>query len=177
MSRKAAASAIHLIRTGITAKSSHQFGNFTPPFPFFHSNLHNFGRRCSPKPRIDLSSINDVDDAICLFREMVKMRPQPSVLVYTKLLSVIAKMNHHPVALSVFDKMRRMYVPIDQYTFNIAINCYCLLNRVDLGLAILGIILKSGYEPNVTTFSTLIKGLFLDHKVTEALKLFKKNWY
>ncbi|KAL8482832.1 hypothetical protein ACS0TY_025753 [Phlomoides rotata] len=84
MSRKAAASAIELIRTRIAAKPSHEFGTFTHPFSFFRSNLHNLGpqgRIGSPKPKIDFSNINDVDDAICLFREMRRMRPQPSVLV------------------------------------------------------------------------------------------------
>ncbi|KAL8479324.1 hypothetical protein ACS0TY_026260 [Phlomoides rotata] len=63
MSGKAATSAIRLIRTEITAKSSHRFGNFTPPFLFFCSKFHDFGhkdRRRSPIPAIDFSSINDI---------------------------------------------------------------------------------------------------------------------
>ncbi|KAL8485300.1 hypothetical protein ACS0TY_027563 [Phlomoides rotata] len=83
------------------------------------------------------------DDAICLFREIVRMRPQHSISLYNKLLSTIVKMKHLSVALSVFDEMRRKSAP-------------------------------SGYEPNVTTFTTLIKGHFLDDKVAEAEKLFKK---
>ncbi|KAL0377018.1 UNVERIFIED_CONTAM: hypothetical protein Scaly_0819400 [Sesamum calycinum] len=47
-------------------------------------------------------------------------------------------------------------------------------NKLDFGFAILGSFFKRGYEPNVTTFTTLIKGLFLDDKVIEAEKLFKK---
>ncbi|KAL8479331.1 hypothetical protein ACS0TY_026267 [Phlomoides rotata] len=49
------------------------------------------------------------------------------------------------------------------------------LNSIDfLGLSILGIIFKSGCKPDATTFSTLIKGQFLDCKVPEAQKLFIK---
>ncbi|KAL8479330.1 hypothetical protein ACS0TY_026266 [Phlomoides rotata] len=177
MRRNAATSAIQLIRRGIWAKCCHEFGNSIHPFSFFISSLHISGhkdRRSSPKPRIDLSSINDADDAICLFRKIIRMRPHPSVTVYNKLFGIIVRMKHYSVALSVFDEMRQTGAPVNEYTFNIAINCYCLLNRLDLGLAILGIILKSVYKPDATTFGTLIKGLFLDHKVTEALKLFKK---
>ncbi|KAL8482764.1 hypothetical protein ACS0TY_025708 [Phlomoides rotata] len=177
MIRKAASSAIQLTRTGIAAKSSHEFGKFTHPLSLFSSNLHNLGhkhRRGSPKPKIDFSTIKDVDDAIRLFRDMLRMRPLPSILVYTNLLSVIVKMKHHSVALYVFDEMRRIGAPVNEYTFNIAVNCYCLVNRVDFGFGILGVMFKSGNKPDVTTFGTLLKGLFLDDKVAEAEKLFKK---
>ncbi|KAL8520231.1 hypothetical protein ACS0TY_010953 [Phlomoides rotata] len=73
-----------------------------------HSNLHNLGakgRIGSTKAKIDFSNINDVDDAICLFWEMRRMRPQPSVFVYNKMFSVIVKMKHYSVALSMFDEM------------------------------------------------------------------------
>ncbi|KAL0451632.1 UNVERIFIED_CONTAM: putative pentatricopeptide repeat-containing protein, mitochondrial [Sesamum latifolium] len=69
------------------------------------------------------------DDAVFLFRQMLRMRPHPSVVQFTKLLSVIVKMKHF---------------------------------------------FKRGYEPDATTFTTLIKGLFLDDKVMEAGILFKK---
>ncbi|THF95934.1 hypothetical protein TEA_024442 [Camellia sinensis var. sinensis] len=48
------------------------------------------------------------------------------------------------------------------------INCFCNLNRVDLGFSILGKILKLGYESDTTTFNTLIKGLC----VTSTVKFF-----
>ncbi|KAL8482741.1 hypothetical protein ACS0TY_025692 [Phlomoides rotata] len=124
MSRKAgAASAVELIRRGFAPRTSHEFGTFPHQLPFFRSNSHNLGRndrRGSPKPRVDFSRVNDVDDAICLFREMLRMRPQPSIRVYTTLLSTIVKMQQYSVALSVFDEMRRKSAPVDEYTFNIA---------------------------------------------------------
>ncbi|KAL0456557.1 UNVERIFIED_CONTAM: putative pentatricopeptide repeat-containing protein, mitochondrial [Sesamum latifolium] len=105
---------------------------------------------------------------------MLRLRPQPSVVNFNKLLSVVVKMKRYSIALNVFDKMRQLGIPVNQWTMNMVINCYCLLNRVDFGFAILGSFVKLGYEPNVTTFTTLIKGLFLDDKVVEAEKLFKK---
>ncbi|KAL0456643.1 UNVERIFIED_CONTAM: putative pentatricopeptide repeat-containing protein, mitochondrial [Sesamum latifolium] len=153
MSQKSAACAIALFRRGILPK-------FFWPF--------------SSKPRIDFSSINDLEDAICLFDDMVKMRPLPYVVQFTKLLTVVVKMKHYSVALSLFDKMRRLGAPVNEITMSIAINCYCLLNRVDFGFGILGTFFKRGCEPNITTFTTLIKGLFLVGEVAEAEKLFKK---
>ncbi|KAL0342490.1 UNVERIFIED_CONTAM: putative pentatricopeptide repeat-containing protein, mitochondrial [Sesamum calycinum] len=147
------------------------------PFSLLCSSFHNHSRKSrpfSPKPGIDFSCIHEVDDAVCLFREMLMMRPQPSVVQFTKLLNVIVKMKQYRVALKLFDEMLQLGAPVDEYTMTIVINCYCLLNRVDFGFAILGSFFKRGYEPNVTTFGTLVKGLFLDDKVIDAEKLFKK---
>ncbi|XP_047983330.1 putative pentatricopeptide repeat-containing protein At1g12700, mitochondrial [Salvia hispanica] len=125
--------------------------------------------------RIDFSSINDIQFANFLFREMSRIRPQPSISVYNKLLTtVVVNMEHHSVALSMFDEMRQSGLPVNEYTFSIIMHCYCLLNRVDLGFSILGSFFKLGYEPDAAIFTTLIKGLFLDHKAIEAEKLFNK---
>ncbi|KAL0456590.1 UNVERIFIED_CONTAM: putative pentatricopeptide repeat-containing protein, mitochondrial [Sesamum latifolium] len=169
-----AASAVHLIRRGISAN---KLSTSSLPFSFFSSNFHSIGHKdgpFSPKPRIDFSCINDVDDAVFLFREMLAMRPKRSVLGFNKLLAAIVKMKQYSIALNLFDEMRHLGIPVNQWTMNITINCYCLLNRVYFGFAILGSLFKCGYEPDVTTFNTLIKGLFLDDKVVEAEKLFKK---
>ncbi|KAL0456565.1 UNVERIFIED_CONTAM: putative pentatricopeptide repeat-containing protein, mitochondrial [Sesamum latifolium] len=163
-----------LLRRGFAAEKR---GTVTSPLSFLSSPFHNLthkNRHFSPKPRIDFSCIHEVDDAVFLFREMVRMRPQPSVVQFTKLLSIIVKMKQYRVALNVFDEMRQSGIPVNEYTMTIAINCYCLLNRVDFGFAILGSFFKCGYEVDVTTFTTLIKGFFLDDKVVEAEKLFKK---
>ncbi|KAL0349253.1 UNVERIFIED_CONTAM: hypothetical protein Sangu_1153100 [Sesamum angustifolium] len=181
MSQKSAACAIALFRRGIPPQFSGNLCGFVLPFPnsapLFSSAFHsssNKDRPFSSKPRIDFSSLNDVEDARCLFDDMVKMRPLPSVFKFTKLLGVVVKMKHYSVALSLFDKMRQLGVPVDEITMSIAINCYCLLNRVDFGFAVLGTFFKRGCEPDVTTFTTLIKGLFLVGEVAEAEKLFKK---
>ncbi|KAL0456347.1 UNVERIFIED_CONTAM: putative pentatricopeptide repeat-containing protein, mitochondrial [Sesamum latifolium] len=105
---------------------------------------------------------------------MLRMRPQPSVVQFTKLLNVVVKMKQYRVVLNLFDEMRQSDALVDEYTLTVAFNCYCLLNRVDFGFAILGSFFKLGYEPDVYSFNTLIKGLFLDDNVFEAEKLFKK---
>ncbi|XP_020552858.1 putative pentatricopeptide repeat-containing protein At1g12700, mitochondrial isoform X3 [Sesamum indicum] len=153
-------------------------GTFTQSLSLFSSSFHdlshNNNRPFSPTPRIDFSCIHGVDDAVFLFREMLRMRPQPCVVEFNKLLTSIVKMKKYSVTLNVFDEMRQSGASVDEYTLNIVINCYCLLNRVDFGFAILGSFFKRGYEPNIITFNTLIKGLFLDDKVIEAEKLFIK---
>ncbi|KAL0292878.1 UNVERIFIED_CONTAM: putative pentatricopeptide repeat-containing protein, mitochondrial [Sesamum calycinum] len=102
-----------------------------------------------------------------------KFLPQPYVFQFNKLLTVVVKMKHYSVALYLFDKMRQLGAPVNEITMSIAVNCYCLLNRVDFGFAILGTFFKR-WEPDATTFNTLIKGLFLVGEIAEAEKLFKK---
>lgn len=71
ISRKAAASAVELIRRETAAKSSGEFGNLLiHSLFFFPLNLHNLGhrdKRDSAESAIDSIIINDVDYAICLF--------------------------------------------------------------------------------------------------------------
>ncbi|GFP95593.1 putative pentatricopeptide repeat-containing protein at1g12700 mitochondrial [Phtheirospermum japonicum] len=105
---------------------------------------------------------------------MMRMQPHPSVIEFTKLLNITVKMKHYLAALNMFDEMRQWSAPVNEYTMNIAIHCYCLLNRADLGFSLLGCFFKLGYEPDLKTFSTLIKGLVLDDKVAQAEKMFKK---
>ncbi|KAL0456556.1 UNVERIFIED_CONTAM: Pentatricopeptide repeat-containing protein, mitochondrial [Sesamum latifolium] len=147
-------STMALLRRGFAAKKR---GTFTHPLSFLYPYFHDVCRKnrpFSPKPRIDFSCIHEVDDAVFLFREMVKMRPQPSVVQFTKLLSIIVKMKQYRVALNLFEEMRQSGAPVNEYTSNIVINCYCLLNRVDFWICYFGSL--------------------LDDKVTEAEKFFKK---
>lgn len=158
--RKASHSAAILqIRRGFTAKS------------------HKFARekkRFTHTPTLDFSSIRESKDVLRMFRETLSMSPQPSFLVYNKLLSVLAKMKEYRVALHMFDEMRQWSFPANKYTMNIVINCCCHLNRIDSAFAVLGNFLKQDCNPNATTFNTLLKGLFLVGKVEKAESFFQK---
>uniref|UniRef100_A0A1J3K5B7 Pentatricopeptide repeat-containing protein, mitochondrial n=1 Tax=Noccaea caerulescens TaxID=107243 RepID=A0A1J3K5B7_NOCCA len=49
-----------------------------------------------------------LDDAIGLFGEMVKSRPFPSIIEFSKLLSAIAKMKKHDVVISLGEQMQKL---------------------------------------------------------------------
>ncbi|XP_019158037.1 PREDICTED: putative pentatricopeptide repeat-containing protein At1g12700, mitochondrial [Ipomoea nil] len=70
--------------------------------------------------------------------------------------------------------MRIKGIPIDVYTINIVMGVYCRSSRVDCGFCVLGVVFKCGFEFDVVTFTTLIKGLVLDNNIVEAVGLFKK---
>nr|GLL49850.1 pentatricopeptide repeat-containing protein At1g62914, mitochondrial-like [Ipomoea trifida] len=119
-------------------------------------------------------SSNDLDDALNVFHQMAHTRPLPCVIHFNKLLCRILKLKRYSVVVSLFQEMRIKGIPISVRTINILVDVYCRSSRVDCGFCLLGVVFKCGFEFNVVTFTTLIKGLFLDNKIVEAIGLFKK---
>nr|AYM01011.1 pentatricopeptide repeat protein [Salvia miltiorrhiza] len=143
-----------------------------PRFNF--DNLTHQIKYFSAYPRFDFGSIREPNDAVALFREMVRTQPRPYVTVFNKLLSVVVKMKQYSLGLHLFDEMLKRNAPVNHYTLSIAIDGCCRLKRPDFGFAILGIFFKRGYEPDVVTFNILIKGLLLVGRIPEAAKVLGK---
>ncbi|XP_027174283.1 putative pentatricopeptide repeat-containing protein At1g12700, mitochondrial [Coffea eugenioides] len=128
--------------------------------------------------RRNIDSISNLDEALGFYKQMARMRPVPSVVHFTQLLGRIVKMKQYLVVLSLSRDMAELgCIPLDDYTLSIVINCYCFLGRVDFGFSIFGGFFKRGILPNTATFTTLLKGLFREHKIHEAQGLFKKIIY
>ncbi|XP_055830769.1 pentatricopeptide repeat-containing protein At1g62670, mitochondrial-like [Solanum dulcamara] len=68
----------------------------------------------------------------------------------------------------------KLGIPINGVIQNSVINGYCLMHRADCGLSLLPIYLKNGISFDVVTFTTLIRGIFAENKVKDAVELFKK---
>ncbi|KAG8044779.1 hypothetical protein GUJ93_ZPchr1933g22903 [Zizania palustris] len=58
------------------------------------------------------------------------------------------------------------------YTYNILIDCYRRAHRPDLGLAIFGRLLKTGFGLNVVAYSTVIDSFFKEGEVDKAYDIF-----
>nr|XP_027121867.1 pentatricopeptide repeat-containing protein At1g63330-like [Coffea arabica] len=71
-------------------------------------------------------------------------------------------------------------IPVNEYTLNVVINCYCLVGRVDLGFSILGGFFKRGLVPDVAALALYLRDFFesislcKDKMVDEALALFRE---
>ena len=90
-------------------------------------------------------------------------------------MSVCVKIEQYSFALNVFDEMLRMGFPVNCYTMSIAINCCCHLKDIKSCFAIMAsFFFKNGFEPNAATISPLIKGLFLEGKEADVVKLYQK---
>ncbi|XP_027174287.1 putative pentatricopeptide repeat-containing protein At1g12700, mitochondrial [Coffea eugenioides] len=135
-------------------------------------------RSGSRRLRSDIDSTSNLDEALGFYKQMVRMKPLPSVVHFTLLLGRIVKMKQYLVVISLYRDMAELgCIPLDEYMLNAVINCYCFLGRVDFGFSILGGFFKRGIVPDTATFNTLLKGLFREHKIHEAQGLFKKIIY
>ncbi|CAH9086495.1 unnamed protein product [Cuscuta europaea] len=122
------------------------------------------------------ASINNLEDAIVLYRQMVTMRPRPPTEKFNQILNAVVKMGCYHDAFSLFqDIFASALFLIDECTLNIVANSLTRLSKVDLVFAILGIHLKLGLVANAVSFNTLLKGLFLQHRVQDAVWLFQKS--
>ncbi|KAL3653996.1 hypothetical protein CASFOL_003677 [Castilleja foliolosa] len=129
--------------------------------------------KCNSRDKIQ--NIKGLDDALRLYENMSRMRPLPSVIQFNQLLSRVVNLKEYSSAIHLFNDMNcNLGISVSEYTMNIAINCYCLSNRVDYGFSILGWFFKRGCVPNVFSFSTLLKGLFRENRINEAQGLFRK---
>ncbi|KAJ0841675.1 putative tetratricopeptide-like helical domain superfamily [Helianthus annuus] len=146
-------------------------------FPLFFNrpyiiaaSFHSINRNCKDSKTLQ--------DAVYTFNRMLYRNPVPPIPEFTKILSVIVKRNHFAAAISLIKHFDFLGVnPVLKptiYVFNIAINCFCHLKRVDFGFAVLAKATKLGYQPDCATFNTLIRGLCGNDKLHQAIKLFDR---
>lgn len=105
---------------------------------------------------------------------MLHIKPPPTVIHFTQLLTALVKMKHYSLVLSLFRDMRNLSIPVNIVTFSTAINCCCHMNRLDYAFSLLGMIIKCGFTPNDFTYTIIIRGLISRDEAVEAESLFKK---
>lgn len=123
------------------------------------------------------NDINNLEDALRLYDDMVRTRPLNNVIPLNQLLSRLIKLKHYSSAISLFKDMWALGIPVNEYILTTVVTCYCLVGRVDLGFCTLGAFFKRGVVPNVATFAILLNGLFRWDRVSQAQELFKKIIY
>ncbi|XP_062014020.1 putative pentatricopeptide repeat-containing protein At1g12700, mitochondrial [Rosa rugosa] len=90
--------------------------------------------------------VSNVEDALKVFHEMLQRRPLPFIVRFTQILGQLVKMKHYSDVIALYDQI----------------------------FFVLAQFFKFGLEPNVTTFTTLINGFLLCHRVAEATQIFRK---
>ncbi|XP_057780185.1 putative pentatricopeptide repeat-containing protein At1g12700, mitochondrial [Salvia miltiorrhiza] len=156
------------------AIASPHYQSFLLPIFHFDNASCQMRRHFSAYHRFDFESIREPNDAVALFRDMMRTKPLPSITVFTKLLSTVVKLKQYSAALHLFDEMLQRDAPVNHYTLSIAIDGCGRLKRPDFGFAILGIFFKRGFEPTVVTFNILVKGLLFVERIPKAAKLLGK---
>ncbi|KAF7150448.1 hypothetical protein RHSIM_Rhsim02G0033600 [Rhododendron simsii] len=113
-----------------------------------------------------------LDDALSLFRRMAQIRPLPSVINFTQLLTAVVKMKEYSTVISLYKEIHELGIPINEYTLTLLINCVCRLSRVDYGFAFLGIFFKCGYTPNMEKAEQILQ---CEIKIVEICKEMKQE--
>ncbi|KAI4357110.1 hypothetical protein L6164_001079 [Bauhinia variegata] len=124
-----------------------------------------------PPPPVQLETSGDrnVEDVIASFNQIVSMCPRPSQLEFCKIFEALVRMKHHPTAISLYRQMEFKGIRPSKIIWSNLTNCYCHVGQMGFTFSILGKIMKSGYEPNAITLTTLMKGLCINGKSREAL--------
>ncbi|RID44462.1 hypothetical protein BRARA_I01252 [Brassica rapa] len=132
--------------------------------------------------RSGFHEIKGLDDAIDLFKDMVRSSPLPSAIDFNKLMGVVVRMERPDLVISLYQKMERKQIRRDIYSMNILIKCfcscsklpfalstfgsvisifidgYCGAKRVDDGMELLHEMSRRGLVANTITYTTLIHG-------------------
>ncbi|KDP42617.1 hypothetical protein JCGZ_24391 [Jatropha curcas] len=102
-------------------------------------------------------------------------------LELNKILSALVRMKHYATVISLSKQMEMFGISHDIYSFNILINCFCHLDRVDFGedkfgeaVDLFDDIVEKGYQPNVYTYNVIVNGLCKIGKTTVAFGILKR---
>ncbi|CAI9759847.1 unnamed protein product [Fraxinus pennsylvanica] len=116
----------------------------------------------------------DTNDALTCFYNMLRMKPSPPIWSFNKLLGSVAKTKNYQDVIFMYQRMVEVDVLPDISTINVLLNCYCCLNRVDIGLAVMSGVFKRGYNPTIFTFNSLFKGLCRSGNSEVALRMLEE---
>nr|KJB79826.1 hypothetical protein B456_013G071200 [Gossypium raimondii] len=110
----------------------------------------------------------NISQAVRLAGEMIETRKVPNINVYTTL---IKGKHHYATVVYLCGKMEPRRLERDDVTFNIWIDAYYKLRRLDYGLSVWGKMMKLGFQPTLLTFSTMINGFCIEGKFSDAFRL------
>ncbi|RYQ98667.1 hypothetical protein Ahy_B07g086435 [Arachis hypogaea] len=122
------------------------------------------------------SQPQSLDEAIDSFTRMLFMCRPPSILQFLKILGSLAKTNHCPTAISLFQQLQSRVIAPNLFTLNILIKCSCGMVWITLAVSAFVKIFKSDFQPYTVTLTTIKasanSNLFLSFKA----KLSKVSW-
>ncbi|KAJ8461597.1 hypothetical protein OPV22_034523 [Ensete ventricosum] len=109
------------------------------------------------------------DEVLRLFREMKESKCDPNVICYTTVMDALVASNRSEEAEKVFEEMIDSGVTPDAASFTVLVKFYSFyLRRFDSACEIIRWMVRSGCDPDVVTYSTLIAGLCRAGMVEEA---------
>ncbi|KAL6861163.1 hypothetical protein ACP4OV_016863 [Aristida adscensionis] len=120
------------------------------------------------------------DDALRLFDELLPQARPASVCALNTLLAAVARApadtcssarDGDAIAVSLFNRMARAgarVAPPSLHTYGIIIGCCCRAGRLDLGFAVLGQVIKTGWRVEAIIFTDLLRALCAEKRTADA---------
>ncbi|XP_042515320.1 pentatricopeptide repeat-containing protein At2g06000-like [Macadamia integrifolia] len=115
---------------------------------------------------------NQVDEAVCFFRELSKSCFCPDTCTFNILIKGLCRLGEVNKAFEFFNNMGNFGCCPDVVTYNTLINGLCRTNELDRGHGLLKEILsKQGCSPDVVTYTSVISGYCKLGRMEEASNL------
>ncbi|KZV35081.1 pentatricopeptide repeat-containing protein chloroplastic [Dorcoceras hygrometricum] len=119
--------------------------------------------------------VDDSAGALSYFNEMRKRGIAPTKVSYTTLMKAFASSGQPKLADKVFDEMLiDPRVKVDLIAWNMLVEGYCKLGKVDEAKSVIQRMKENGFYPNVATYGSLANGIALARKPGEALLLWNE---
>ncbi|XP_073062908.1 pentatricopeptide repeat-containing protein At3g09650, chloroplastic-like [Primulina eburnea] len=119
--------------------------------------------------------VDDSAGALSYFNEMRKRGIPPTKVSYTTLMKAFASSGQPKLAAKVFDEMLiDSRVKVDLIAWNMLVEGYCKLGKVDEAKSVIQRMKENGLYPNVATYGSLANGIALARKPGEALLLWNE---
>ncbi|KAI3720105.1 hypothetical protein L6452_21015 [Arctium lappa] len=123
----------------------------------FHSQVRRISPIITPQTYCDLT------ESLLSFNRLVESIPVPRIREFNHILIKIARMKQYSTAISLIldhDMLGfNSFVKPDLYTFGIAINCFCHMDRLgEVGEAhkMVELMLERGEKPDTFTYTSLV---------------------
>ncbi|XP_061368624.1 putative pentatricopeptide repeat-containing protein At5g08310, mitochondrial [Gastrolobium bilobum] len=116
-----------------------------------------------------LIKIQEVDQALNLFRELCSRGHCPDVVAYNILIRGLCKANRVIEAENLLDEIVERGLSPSVVTYNLFIDSWCKNGSIDKAMALLSRMSEEDREPNVITYSTLVDGLCRAERPDDAL--------
>ncbi|WZZ20290.1 hypothetical protein YC2023_121677 [Brassica napus] len=112
-------------------------------------------------------------ESLGLLDEIAKDDTAPFVSVYRLLIDNLIKAERLEMALTLLEEVATLSPTLANYgsTYSMLIESLCLADKVDKAFRLFSDMTKKGVSPDMESFCSLVKGLFRDRKINEALLL------
>ncbi|KAH0906219.1 hypothetical protein HID58_038046 [Brassica napus] len=126
------------------------------------------------------------DDAISLFQSMIRSRPLPTVIDFTRLgitpnvitfsalIDSFVKEGKLKEAKELYNEMIARGIDPDTITYNSLIYGLCNEKRLDEANQMIELMVRKGCDPSIVTYSILINGYCKAKRVDDGMRLFRK---